>query len=105
MHIFNPAPIPCKWLPPLTNLTTFGVSYGNSEHSIDFLFLLALSYSCVNGIGNGLGMHFSGKMNRALAVNGIPSCRIGRTEELGFDAHFSGCIINRSTDNTLTGFP
>ena len=65
----------------------------------------ARTHRFIDGIGNGLGMYLAGKMNRTLAMDGIPAGRIGRAEKLGFNAHLASSILYRSTDDPQGRFP
>lgn len=50
-------------------------------------------------------MHLPCEMHRALAMDGVPTGRIGRTEELGFYTHLSGSVIHRSANDSFGSLP
>ena len=50
-------------------------------------------------------MDLAGKVNRTLAVNRIPACRIGRTVKLGVKADLPHCILNRMANQPSCRLP
>ena len=52
-----------------------------------------------------LGMHVAGKVYRALAVDGVPSGRVGTAEELNLEAHANGSLFSWPADDFQGGLP
>ena len=50
-------------------------------------------------------MHVSGKVNRAFAVDGIPSGRVRAAKELNLKTNANGSLFNRTPDNFLSRLP
>lgn len=62
----------------------------------DFLF---------DGFFKGGSMDVSSKMNRAFAMDGIPSSGVGNTAILDFKTVTRGCLMNRVSNHFFSSFP
>ena len=50
-------------------------------------------------------MDLGGEVNGALSVHWVPSRRVGRAEELGFQPYPYGCFFDGGADDAGRGFP
>ena len=58
-----------------------------------------------DGFLKRFGVHFPGKVHRALAVNRVPSGRVGTAVELNFQAYADGGFLNRHPDDFACRLP
>ena len=69
-----------------------------------YFWLLILKMK-LDGLLKRLGVYFSGKMDRAFAVDRIPSSRVGAAVELNLQAYADSGFLNRQTDNLAGRLP
>ena len=61
-----------------------------------------MSFQC---LFQSFAVDIAGEVDRAFAVNGIPSCRVGTAEELYLKAYASGGFFDRAADNFADRLP